>query len=125
MVLCDNLITIICNWNQNFEILDLKNVAILNEVLLDLCHHPSLHTLNLSGCCLHKHLTKDGLISFARKIKEEQNNNNRIRSMLQSDGYYNEVTDQVLYYCRCSFIIIMNTCNEITFICTKKSLIVL
>ena len=95
--LCDNLFTTLCNSNQKLEILHLNNVSISNDMLLDFCRHPEVHTLNLVGYQLHKHLTKDGLISFARKLKEqEQNGSSRLKSMLLSCGYSDDVTDEVL-----------------------------
>ena len=44
--------TTLCNWNQKLEILRLRNVLISNDMLLDICHHPNLHTLDLGGISL-------------------------------------------------------------------------
>ena len=97
MDLCDNLYMILCDWNQKLEILHLTNVPISNDMLLNLCRLFKLHTLNLSGYDLHKHLTEDGWISFARKLKEqEQNGSSGLKSMLLSCGYSDDVTDRVL-----------------------------
>ena len=92
-----NLFTTLCDWDQKLEILHLTNAFISNEMLLDLCHHPNLHTLNLSGGHLHKHLTEDGLLLFARKLREqEQSGCGRIQSIMLSCGYCDDVTDEVL-----------------------------
>ena len=94
---CDNFVTTLCDWNQKLETLCLSNLPISDDMLLDLCHHPTLHTLNLVGRQIHEQLTKDGWISFARKLKEqEQNNNNRIQSLFLSCNYRGHVTDEVL-----------------------------
>ena len=62
-----------------------------------MCDHPKLHTLNLSGQYLHKQLTREGWISFARKRKEqEQNNNGRIKSMILNCCNCDDVMDEVL-----------------------------
>ena len=93
----DNLFTTLCDRNQKLDVLHLNNVPISSEMLLDLCHHPKLHTLNLSGCCLHKHLTKDALILFARKLQEQgQRSFSGIQSMLLSCNYCDNVTNEVL-----------------------------
>ena len=95
--LCDNLPTTLCDRNRNLEVLHLNNVLVSNEMLLNLCYHPKLHTLNLSGRHLHKHLTEDRWISFTRKLKEQQQTNS---STLQGTSlactWCNGVTDQVL-----------------------------
>ena len=97
MTLCDNLFTTLCDSNEKLEILHLNNILISDEMLLDLCHHPKLHTLSLSGFGLHNHLTKDGWISFARKLKERwQSGYGGIRSILLSCSYRDDVTDEVL-----------------------------
>ena len=66
-------------------------------MLLDVCRHPKLHTLNLPGQQLHKQLPKDGWISLARKLKgQEQNNHSSIQSILLSCRWCNNVRDEVL-----------------------------
>ena len=97
MVLRDNLFTTLCAGNRELRLLHLCNVPISNDMLLDLCDHPKLHTLSLSGYHLHKQLTKDGWVSFARKRKEQdQTNNGRIRSIWLTRCYHGGVTDEVL-----------------------------
>ena len=96
-ILGDNVFTTLCDGNQKLEILHLKNASISNDMLLDLCHHPKLHTLKLEGYQVHKHLTVDGWISFARKLKEqEQNGGGRIQSIWLYFEYCVGITDEVL-----------------------------
>ena len=97
--LVDNLVTTLCKCNQKLEILHLSDVRISNDMLLDLCHHSKLHTLSLAGGALYEQLTKDGWISFARKLKEqEQNgyNGGKIQTLVLSCLCSNDVTDEVL-----------------------------
>ena len=97
MALPSNLFTALCDGNQELEVLHLDNVPISNDMLLDLCYHPKLRTLSFSGYDLHKNLTKDGWISFARKLKEqEEYSNGRIWSILVSCSACDDVTDEVL-----------------------------
>ena len=100
IILCDNFFTTLCNWNQKLETLRLRKVLISNDMLLNLCDHPNLHTLHLADYQLHKHLTKDGWISFAHKLKEQEQNGGmspgRFQSISLSCAYYDDVTDEVL-----------------------------
>ena len=99
MTLFDNLSTTLCHWNKKLEILHLNNVSISSDMLLDLCHHSKLHTLKLAGQQLHKHVTKDGWVSLARKLKKQEQrrcSTGRIRSILLSCDYCDDVTDEVL-----------------------------
>ena len=97
--LCDNLMTTLCYWNQKLEILRLRNVLISNDMLLDLCQHPNLHTLDLAGYRLINRLTEDGWILFARKLKEQEQNGyipGRFQSILLSCSWRDDITDEVL-----------------------------
>ena len=85
IILRDNLFTTLCDGNQKLEILHLGFVPISNDMLLDLCHHPKLHTLSLSDYERYRRLTKDGLILFARELKKQEKRGcGRIQSILLS-----------------------------------------
>ena len=99
VVFWNKLYIAVCRGNPKLETLQLYNGPMSNAMLLDLCSHPNLHTLNLSGQDLHTQLTKEGWVSFACKLKEQEQGScsgGRIRSIELSCGYCENVTDEVL-----------------------------
>ena len=99
VVLCDNLSTTLCDGNPKLKLLQLKTVPMSHNMLLDLCSHPNLQTLNLSGGRLHDNLTEEEWVSFSRKLKEQEQGNcsgGSIRSISLNCDYWGNVRDEVL-----------------------------